>query len=231
MNESTNQLRNSSAGGDHGRTTTRTALWRRRLFEAEAGLTRFVVDSRAGAHMNDLLRVKQDIFDVLPAHDDESQWKAAFFRAQALMEKFVVEHFGHDDLATWARSNSAVYNAVDSGAKHDASVPLGRLGDQAALYESDTRWVERTEEHSVLAIEHCAIWDYRELARRRGITITLHSPCEYCIPATTAMITNKGLHAEHQLTEDDTGKGCVWTASRRAINPSRSATRTGGASQ
>ncbi|GAA1094363.1 hypothetical protein [Nocardiopsis composta] len=192
----------------------RARLWRRRLFEAEAGLTRFVAETRAGSHLNELLKVKREIFESLPAAAGEDQWKSAFFRAQALMEKYVVGHFGHGALKAWAASNSAVYDAIDAEPRHDALVPLERLAGQAALYESDTRWRERGRDRAVLQIRHCAIWDYRELARNRGVTITLRSPCEYCVPATTAMITHKGLSAGHELTEDESGHGCVWTASR-----------------
>lgn len=190
-----------------------TRLWRRRLFEAEAGLTRFVAETRAGAQMEALLRTKQALFEELPDHDDEAAWKAAFFRGQALMEHFVVTHFGLDQLAAWAATNSQIYAATDAEPKHDATVPLQRLEDQAALYESERAWIEHGSERSVLAIHHCAIWDYREQARARGVKLTLKAPCEYCVPATTAMITNKGLHAAHQLTSDASGHGCIWTAS------------------
>ncbi|MFI1018369.1 hypothetical protein [Streptomyces sp. NPDC020965] len=200
-------------------TARRTALWKRRLFEAEAGLTRFLVEARAGVHMQELLQVKQAIFESLPEGEEEQDWKAAFFRGQALMEQFVVAHFGHDDLSAWAESNSTIYAAVDPGPKHDAVVPLERLNAQADLYDSDTEWVEHGADRAVLRIRHCAIWDYRELARNRGVTITLRSPCEYCVPATTGMITNKGLSATHELTEDQSGRGCVWTTSRNLSRP------------
>ncbi|MEU1815344.1 hypothetical protein ABZ543_09125 [Streptomyces roseifaciens] len=199
----------------------RTALWKRRLFEAEAGLTRFVVEARAGAHMQSLLKVKNAIFESLPESGGEQEWKAVFFRGQALMEQFLVGHFGHDELAAWAASNSAIYVAVDSAPKHDAVVPLQRLDAQAGLYDSDTEWLEIGTDRAALSIRHCAIWDYRELARKRGVTITLQSPCEYCVPATTAMITSKGLNAAHELTEDQSGKGCVWTASRKPCRPAK----------
>ncbi|MFD5555601.1 hypothetical protein ACFWIA_17380 [Streptomyces sp. NPDC127068] len=197
----------------------RTALWKRRLFEGEAGLTRFVVEARAGLHMQDLLRVKHAIFEGLPEGEGEEEWKAAFFRGQALMEKFVVGHFGLDDLASWAASNSTIYAAVDPAPKHDAVVPLERLNAQADLYGSDTEWVENGPERAVLRIRRCAIWEYRELARERGVTLTLRSPCEYCVPATTGMITKKGLRAAHELTEGPSGNGCVWTTSRARPRP------------
>ncbi|PXA77077.1 hypothetical protein DCC24_05655 [Auritidibacter sp. NML100628] len=193
------------------------------MFEGEAGLTRFVVDERAGAHLEELLTVKQAIFDGLPDDDsEEAAWKAAFFHAQALMEAFVVNTFGYAELSRWAASNSAVYASVDASPKHSAFVPLERLNDQAALYDSDTTWIEHDEERAELNIRHCAIWDYREKARQRGVTLTLDAPCEYCVPATTAMITNKGLNASHELTSDEGGHGCVWTSSRTPIENPRS---------
>ncbi|MEU4805763.1 hypothetical protein [Actinosynnema sp. NPDC023587] len=193
--------------------TAAARLWRRRLIEAEAGLTRFIVDGRAGAQLNGLLETKRAIFAEIPDGHDEDEWKTAFFRAQALMEKFVVTHFGLDHLSSWAAMNSSVYAAVDAEPKHDATVPLQRLKNQAGLYRSAAQWVEQESGRAVLRIGHCAIWDYRELARRRGVELTLDAPCEYCVPATTAMITNKGLNADYELTEDETGHGCVWTAS------------------
>lgn len=189
-------------------------LWRRRLFEAEAGLTRFVAETRAGARMEELLKTKKAIFEQLPDQDDEGEWKAAFFRGQALMERFVVLHFGLEQLAAWAASNSSVYAATDAKPKHDATVPLQRLDDQATLYGSQKEWIEHQSGQSTLHIHHCAIWDYREQARSRGVELTLKAPCEYCVPATTAMITNKGLHASHELIEGDNGRGCKWTASQ-----------------
>ncbi|WP_405796536.1 hypothetical protein [Streptomyces sp. NBC_01506] len=81
------------------------------------------------------------------------------------------------------------------------------------------KWVEHGADRSVLRIRHCAIWDYREIARGRGVAITLRSPCEYCVPATTGMITNKGLSATHELTTDQDGNGCVWTTSRNPARP------------
>ncbi|MFC9063807.1 hypothetical protein [Streptomyces harbinensis] len=198
----------------------RTALWKRRLFEAEAGLTRFVVETRAGAHLHSLLKVKAALFAALPpGSGTEAEWKAAFFRGQALMEQFVVTHFGHGQLAAWAASNSAVYAAVDPAPKHDATVPLERLDHQAGLYGSATAWEEHGPDRAVLRIGHCAIWDYRELARGRGVPLTLASPCEYCVPATTAMITAKGLHARHELTREVEGPGCVWSAERELPRP------------
>ncbi|UMY18328.1 hypothetical protein MMB17_02985 [Methylobacterium organophilum] len=195
-----------------------TRLWRRRLFEAEAGLTRFVAETRAGAQMEQLLRTKRAIFEQLPEREDESEWKAAFFRGQALMERFVVESFGLEQLAAWAAANSTIYAAVDAEPKHDATVPLRRLDEQASLYDSQKEWIEYGSDQSTLRIRHCAIWDYRELARKRGVQLTLKAPCEYCVPAVTAMITNKGLHATHELTENEEGQGCIWTASHVRVS-------------
>ncbi|MGW1147677.1 hypothetical protein ACWD6I_22095 [Streptomyces sp. NPDC002454] len=197
----------------------RSALWKRRLFEAEAGLTRYVVEARAGMHMQELLHVKQAIFESLPQGEEEQGWKAAFFRGQALMERFVVAHFGLGELAGWARSNSTVYAAVDPAPKHDARVPLERLHAQADLYGSDTEWEEHGTDRAVLRIRRCAIWEYREQARRRGVPLTLGSPCEYCVPATSGMATHKGLSAAHELTDDQGTRGCVWTASRGPAHP------------
>lgn len=189
-------------------------LWKQRLFEAEAGLTKFVVESHGGRHLDRLLEVKREVYANLPSDISEYDWKAAFFGAQAVMEKFVVGSFGHESLRSWARSNGSIYGAIDHSPKNDATRPLQRLESQALLYGSEVRWKHATTEHSVLEITHCAIWDYREQARRRGVKITLQSPCEYCVSATTSLINNKGLKATCSLVEDDSNKGCVWDATR-----------------
>ena len=192
----------------------RSMLWRRRLFEAEAGLTRYVVELRSGAHLHSLVQLKESIFADLPRLEDEEGWKRVFFRGQALMEAYVVKHFSLEELSEWAKSNSAVYNAVDEQPKQDARVPLQRLKDQAELYGSDSEWVENSRDTATLHINHCAIWDYREKARARGVEITLDAPCEYCVPATHSMVRSKGLSPEHQLLQDKSSHGCIWTAQR-----------------
>ncbi|MDQ1102997.1 hypothetical protein [Nocardioides zeae] len=217
--ETTNDRNGHGSGTAGGREEDRlgherAALWRRRLFEAEAGLTRFVAELRSGANLHALVQVKEQIFADLPTTQEEQEWKAVFFRGQALMERFVVRHFGLAHLAEWARSNSAIYASVDDRPKHDAAVPLQRLCAQASLYDSTFAWVAEGPEHATLEIHHCAIWDYRERARARGVPITLQAPCEYCVPATEAMITHKGLDAAFQLTASGDDRGCVWTASR-----------------
>ncbi|MEV0334368.1 hypothetical protein [Nocardia sp. NPDC050717] len=192
-------------------------LWRRRLFEAEAGLTKFVVDSQGGKHLDRLIEVKHEIYGAIPQSGPaaESEWKSAFFRAQAAMERFVVRNFGHEKLGAWAETNGTIYGAIDDEGRNDAVTPLRRLESQAALYGSKMRWLSASAADATLEIAHCAIWDYREQARARGVTITLEAPCEYCVPATTSLINAKGLRAECTLSEQPGGaRGCIWNASR-----------------
>lgn len=63
-----------------------------------------------------------------------------------------------------------------------------------------------------MTITHCAIWDYREKARRNGVRLTLASPCTYCTEALSANIRAKGYHPAHRLRSGPTGHGCRWEA-------------------
>lgn len=201
-----------------------SALWRQRLFEAEAGLTKFLVEKHGGRHFGDLLTVKSDIFSAVKESQDATpevgtqndwrnqDWQRLFFRAQAAMEKFVVTFFGLSELAAWAQSTGSIYGAIDPVRKRDATAALDRLRRQAVLYGSSLHWNRQDADTAELEIGHCAIWDYREAQRARGVPITLRTPCEYCVAATTALINNKGVQASASLHEHDDGHGCVWSA-------------------
>ncbi len=196
---------------------TEAKLWRQRLFEAEAGLTKFVVDSHGGRHLDRLIEVKREIYGSIPQKAQQAgvEWKSAFFRAQAVMEQFVVRWFGYEQLGAWATVNGTIYGAIDDEGRKGAATPLLRLERQAALYGSKVSWLSDSASDAALEIAHCAIWDYREQARKRGVMITLEAPCEYCVPATTSLINAKGLRAECTLLEQADGtRGCVWNASR-----------------
>ncbi|MFD7495185.1 hypothetical protein ACFV8T_22640 [Streptomyces sp. NPDC059832] len=193
----------------------RAALWRQRLFEAEAGLTRYLTETRGGQDIDDWIAVRSEIFADLPgrgAEADADDWQRVFFRAQALMERFLVSRYGHGELAAWARAGAEVHRYVEAGHGRGALDPILRVARQAELYGSRYRVVEDGAERAVLEISHCAIWDYREQARARGVRLTLASPCEYCVHATGANIAAKGFAAHHELTEGPDGPGCIWEA-------------------
>lgn len=207
----------------------RAALWRQRLFEAEAGMTRLLAAHAHAELIAGWIRTRSELFAGLPdeVHGDATGWQGVFFRAQALMERFLVRHLGHDALRDWAASNSEVYALVERAGAPDARAPITRLAKQAELYGSRYS-VEADEDagDATLEIEHCAIWDYREKARARGVQLTLASPCEFCTKATAATIRANGCEAEHELTDGPDGPGCRWRATVPApISPSTTLTK------
>lgn len=200
----------------------RAALWRQRLHEAEAGLTRYLA-SQAGTdaggadeRLADWIALQAEIFADLPdpVTGAATAWQRVFFRGQALMERFLVSRFGEDVLADWARANAQVHRLVEPDHGRGAADPIHRIARQAELYGSDYE-VEPAAgptDHAELTITHCAIWDYREQARRSGVRLTLASPCTYCTEALSANIRAKGYRPEHRLRTGPTGHGCHWEA-------------------
>lgn len=208
-----------AAGTERGMTDAeRVGLWQQRLFEAEAGMTKYLVEQHAGAALREWIGVQSAIFADLPEAGvaDPGAWQRVFFRAQALMERFVVAHYGHGELAGWARANAAVHGAVERDHGGGSADVIGRVRRQAELYGSRYRVVESSPERSELLISHCSIWDYRERARSRGVPITLASPCEYCTTATSANIAARGYRPEFELLAEDGDRGCRWRASSPA---------------
>ncbi|MFF0739939.1 hypothetical protein ACFYVL_06005 [Streptomyces sp. NPDC004111] len=198
----------------------RAALWRQRLFEAEAGLTRYLTETRGGRDIDDWISVRSEIFHELPTQDAESAspeaWQRVFFRAQALMERFLVSRYGHGELAAWARAGAEVHRWVEPEHGHGALDPVLRIARQAELYGSRYRILADGPERAALEISHCAIWDYRKKAEARGVPLTLASPCEYCVHATGSNIAAKGFTARHELDDGPEGPGCTWEATQCA---------------
>lgn len=199
----------------------RAALWRQRLHEAEAGLTRFLIsrheedDDGTGVRLTDWFSLQAEIFADLPdaSTAPASAWQRIFFRGQALMERFLVSRFGEEVLADWARSNAQVYRLVEPDHGRGAADPIHRIARQAELYGSDYEVDPAAPtDHATVTITHCAIWDYREQARRTGVRLSLASPCTYCTEALSANIRAKGYRPEHRLRTGPTGHGCHWEA-------------------
>ncbi|WP_405010873.1 hypothetical protein [Kitasatospora sp. NBC_01539] len=194
----------------------RSALWRRRLHEAEAGLTRYLVTRGDELHLTDWFALQSEIFADLPEPTAPSAaWQRVFFRGQALMERFLVARYGEEVLPAWAASNAEVHRDVEPDHGGGAADPIRRIARQAELYGSDYEFDDDappSAEHAALTITHCAIWDYREKARRSGVRITLASPCTYCTEALSANIRAKGHRPAHRLRSGPTGHGCRWEA-------------------
>ncbi|MFJ9517706.1 hypothetical protein ACIRPK_05465 [Kitasatospora sp. NPDC101801] len=204
----------------------RSALWRQRLHEAEAGLTRYLVSRGDGIHLTDWFALQSAIFADLPAEETAgaAEWQRVFFRGQALMERFLVGRYGEPALADWARSNAEVHREVEPDHGRGAADPIHRIARQAELYGSDYEFDDEAPpnaERAALTITHCAIWDYREQARRSGVRLTLASPCTYCTEALSSNIRAKGFRPEHRLRSGPTGHGCRWEASAPTESDSR----------
>jgi hypothetical protein len=213
----------------------RSALWRQRLHEAEAGLTRLLV-ARGGndeALLADWFVLQAQLFADLPdpRTAPSAAWQRIFFRGQALMEHFLVARYGESVLADWGRSNAEVHRRVEPDHGRGAADPIHRIARQAELYASDYELDDdvRGPEHSAVTIAHCAIWDYREQARRTGVRLTLASPCTYCTESLSANIRAKGFLPVHQLRTGPTGHGCRWEAAAPAGTDPGATADTGGA--
>ncbi|MFD3657734.1 hypothetical protein [Streptomyces sp. NPDC058620] len=212
----------ADAGGANSRNSYRTltdgersALWRQRLHEAEAGLTNLLASLDDEIHLTDWFTLQAELFADLPdaATAPASEWQRVFFRGQALMERFLVLRHGEEILAEWALANAEVHRQVEPDRGRGAADPLHRVARQAELYGSDYEFDDSLPDarsRAALTITHCAIWDYREKARRGGVRLTLASPCTYCTGALSANIRAKGYEPAHQLRTGPTGHGCRW---------------------
>ncbi|MFE9674484.1 hypothetical protein ACFYO5_10215 [Streptomyces sp. NPDC006259] len=205
----------------------RSALWRQRLHEAESGLTRLLA---AGDHtpLSDWFALQSEIFADLPdaATGGPRDWQRVFFRGQALMERFLVSRYGEEALSAWTRAIAEVHRDVEPDHGRGAADPVHRIARQAELYGSDYEFDDDVESggetRAALTITHCAIWDYREQARRSGVRLTLASPCAYCTKALSENVRAKGYEPSHSLRTGPTGHGCRWevTAPASADAPS-----------
>ncbi|MCL7427209.1 hypothetical protein [Streptomyces sp. YS415] len=200
----------------------RSSLWRQRLHEAESGLTRLLAARHNPTHLSDWFALQSEIFADLPAPATATSldWQRVFFRGQALMERFLVARFGEHALTRWARAIAEVHRDVEPDHGRGAADPVHRIARQAELYGSDYEFDESVEtdgtSRAALTITHCAIWDYREQARRSGVRLTLASPCTYCTKALSENIRAKGFEPSHSLRTGPTGHGCRWEATAPA---------------
>ncbi|WP_146002576.1 hypothetical protein [Telmatospirillum siberiense] len=202
-------------------TEEHAALWRRRLFEAEAGMTNYLLNAHGERHLAAWMDVRSKIFHELPSATNGSadEWKSVFFRAQALLERFLVGLFGHEAMTDWARSNAEVLRLLDEEGGQGPVPAVRRIAQQAELYDSTYTITERSSERSTVQIDRCAIWIYREKARARGVPITLGSPCEYCTRAMAEIVRAKGCTPNYELLDNGGVRGCRWTAIAARLRP------------
>ncbi|MEV4496160.1 hypothetical protein AB0J84_10690 [Micromonospora arborensis] len=179
-------------------------------------MTRYLAANGSAEDVAAWLRLRGEIFADLPGQSapDPAGWQRVFFRAQALMERFVVGRFGHDGLAGWTNAIAQVYRLVEPDFGGGAADPIRRFARQAELYASEYAVTQAEPEQATIEISHCAIWDYRERARARGVVLTLKSPCEFCTLATSANLEAKGYRSTFELLNHPSGPGCRWQATK-----------------
>lgn len=194
------------------------ALWRKRFFEAQAGMERYLVETYGGDEIGRWLPVKAEILNGLDVPFSQPQgaqgWKDRFFKTQARLERYVVEHHGMGDLGQWALAIAQIFKYTETNTGGGAADVARRLAKQAQCYRSDYEVTHAGQSYARVSLHHCAIWDYREVARSKGVHLTLVSPCTYCTKATAANIRAKGYSATFELHEDASGHGCTWEIER-----------------
>jgi hypothetical protein len=190
------------------------ALWRQRFFEAQAGMEKYLVEKYGQNEISRWLPVKaeilKDLDDVAAEKKDVAFWKDRFFRTQALLEKYVVGNHGIEDLVPWTDAIGQVFKFTEPNRGGGAGDFALRLAKQAHCYDSDYEIALARKDRARFILHHCAIWDYREQARQRGVTLTLSSPCLYCTKATVANAKAKGYAATFELQTRASDHGCTW---------------------
>lgn len=153
-------------------------LWRQRVFEVHAAMSAYVAERHRREDLGDWVATSARIFADLPATDDlrAEAWQAVFFRAQALIEQFIVARPADYRLDDWARATARIYRALEPAGRGDPASAADRLARQAALYGSRFEVQAEADGRAVFHNRHCAIWDYRERARARGVPIAPIAP-------------------------------------------------------
>ncbi|MBG7109789.1 hypothetical protein ACXR8V_23210 [Pseudomonas aeruginosa] len=195
-------------------------LWRQRVFEVHAAMSAYLAERHRREDLGDWVATSARIFANLPATDDlrAEAWQAVFFRAQALIEQFIVARPADYRLDDWARATARIYRALEPAGRGDPASAADRLARQAALYGSRFEVQAEAGGRAVFHNRHCAIWDYRERARARGVPITLESACTYCTKLLSAFVAASDCHADWRLYEEPQGHGCVWTITADSLN-------------
>lgn len=185
-------------------------LWRQRLIEATTGLQRLLAQRADREAHKASLGLFADLYRDLDDSDvPAAVWQRRFFRAQALIEEFVVARWGDSALDDWADAIADIFALLQDDVAPQALAR--RIAAQATAYGSRYRLELEGRDRAQLTIEHCAIWDYRERARRDGVALTLDSPCRFCTRATSANVSAAGAHADVELAESSDGHGCRWS--------------------
>ena len=137
-------------------------------------------------------------------------WKGRFFRAQALLEKYLADNHSLEDIKGWTKAIGQVFKYTEPNRGGGSADIALRLARQAECYGSVYHIKHLSQLYSRLRLSHCAIWDYREEARKLGVPLTLKSPCTFCTQATIANAKAKGYRASFELSETESDHGCTW---------------------
>jgi phenylacetate-CoA ligase len=128
-----------------------------------------------------------------------------YFRTQAAIERYM----GRERLPEWtehvARINSDAMKHRLPEADDQARDLLSGLRAMLGVYGSDTE-SHTSPEAAELTVRRCGIFDYREQAAQRGVTLTLKRPCEFCVDLHQRTAAHLGISAHVDLAE----RGCQW---------------------
>jgi hypothetical protein len=129
-----------------------------------------------------------------------------------LMERFLVRHLGHAEMARWTAASAEVFAIAEEDTGSGAAGVVDRLRRQLENYASDLEVTASGRTFAAIRVRRCGIWDYRERAQAAGVQLTLESPCEFCTKATAANFRAKGYRPEYELIQHESEKGCWWSA-------------------
>jgi hypothetical protein len=139
-----------------------------------------------------------------------------YFRTQAAIERYM----GRENLPEWtehvARINSDAMRHRLSDQDDQARDLLSGLRAMLGVYGSDTE-TRTSAEATELTVRRCGIFDYREEAARRGVTLTLDRPCEFCVDLHQRTAAHLGIDADVELAE----RGCHWTVPVPSVSRDR----------
>ncbi|MCO3439768.1 hypothetical protein FA179_10445 [Pseudomonas aeruginosa] len=145
-------------------------------------------------------------------------WRQRVFEVHAAMSAYVAARPADYRLDDWARATARIYRALEPAGRGDPASAADRLARQAALYGSRFEVQAEADGRAVFHNRHCAIWDYRERARARGVPITLESACTYCTKLLSAFVAASDCRADWRLYEEPQGHGGVWTITADSLN-------------
>jgi hypothetical protein len=196
--------------------TEQCDLWRQRAFENLAGMERYVTMAYGRDEIPRWLQFRNNLHlnHPLPADGDLQAWKAFFFRIQAALEKYLVNFHGLEDIGQWAAEIGDVFASVEPADYGNACAPALRLASVAQSYGSVYEIKSLDSNQANLEISSCAIYRYREQARKAGVQLTLDRPCTFCTKAVGEIARATGVTASVNRFQRGDNHGCSWSFAR-----------------